>query len=694
MKRFLLLLIVCAFSARAWSDVVATAESPGKVLSVRVHLEDGALHYELLRFGKPVVAKSRLGLEMDGAPDFSSGFRLGQARKSDHDETWEQPWGEQRLIRDHHQQLSVDLVGLDDDRRMSVVFRVFDDGVGFRYVLPEQNGLGDFRLMDELTEFRMTGDHRSWSIGAFQDDRYEYEYVDAPLSEVPHEFLHTPLTLKRADGVHVSLHEAALIDYASMTLERRPDHVLKAHLVPWSDGVRVRGSKSLVSPWRTVQVADTAAGLAASHLILNLNDPPAEGLDFSWVDPGKYVGIWWEMHLKLKTWGRDGEHGATTANTRRYIDFAAEHGFDGVLVEGWNPGWDGDWIANRNFDFTTAYPDYDLEGLAAYAREKGTRLIGHHETAGGVENYERQMDDAFELLENRDIRAVKTGYVTPGQTIRWTGDDGVVHEEWHHGQYMVRHHQRVAELAAKHKVMVNAHEPIKDTGLRRTWPNLMTREGAKGQEFNAWGGERRNKPCHTTILPFTRLLAGPMDFTPGIFDVTYEGLGLEPNRVSTTVAKQLALYVTLYSPLHMAADLPANYEKRPEIFQFIKDVPVDWEASRVIDAEIGDYVVTARRDRNSADWYLGAITDESGRLLEVPLGFLSPDSGYMMTLYRDADDADWDTNPTAVSVERRKVSSTDRLPLRLAPGGGVAVRFEATGVASNVRLPVEPERSR
>ncbi|MGB6221164.1 glycoside hydrolase family 97 catalytic domain-containing protein, partial [Haloferula sp.] len=510
----------------------------------------------------------------------------------------------------------------------------------------------------------------------YQDDRYEYEFVDAPLSELPHKHCHTPMTMKTKDGLHLSLHEAALVDFASMTLERKEGNVLKAALVPWSDGVLVRGSGSLKSPWRTLQVADTAAGLADSHLILNLNEPPAEGLDFSWVEPGKYVGIWWEMHLKLKTWGRDGEHGATNENARKYIDFAAVHGFKGVLVEGWNTGWDGDWITNRNFDFTTPYPDYDLKGLAAYAREKGTRLIGHHETAGGVENYESQMDDAFRLLEECDIRAVKTGYVSPGQTIRWTDAEGNTHEEWHHGQYMVRHHQRVAELAAKRKVMVNAHEPIKDTGLRRTWPNLMTREGAKGQEFNAWGGERRNKPDHTTILPFTRLLSGPMDFTPGIFDLTYEGLGLEPNRVSTTLAKQLALYVIIYSPLHMAADLPENYAARPDAFQFIKDVPVDWEFSRVIDAEIGDYVVTARKDRNSDNWYLGAITDESGRFLEAPLGFLEPGRDYQATIYHDAEGADWETNPTVVGIERRTVTAADRLPLRLSAGGGAAVRFE------------------
>ncbi|MGB6222778.1 glycoside hydrolase family 97 N-terminal domain-containing protein, partial [Haloferula sp.] len=432
------------------AEVVATVDSPSQILTVGFRLDDGVPGYEISRFGRPVILPSKLGLEMKNGPGFAKGFTLGELRQTEHDETWEQPWGEQRFIRDHHRQMEVDLVGDDGSRRMTVVFRVGDDGVGFRYLLPEQKGLGDYELTNELTEFRLTADHRSWSIGAYQDDRYEYEFVDAPLSEVPHGHSHTPLTMKTKDGLHLSLHEAALVDFASMTLERKEGNVLKAALVPWSDGVLVRGSGSLRSPWRTLQVADTAAGLADSHLILNLNEPPAEGLDFSWVEPGKYVGIWWEMHLKLKTWGMDGEHGATTANTRRYIDFAAEHGFKGVLVEGWNTGWDGDWIANRNFDFTTPYPDYDLKDLATYAREKGTRLIGHHETAGGVENYESQMAAAFRLFEDRDIRAVKTGYVTPGQTIRWTDAEGNTHEEWHHGQYMVRHHQRVAELAVKH----------------------------------------------------------------------------------------------------------------------------------------------------------------------------------------------------------------------------------------------------
>lgn len=667
------------------AGVVASVESPESVLKVNLRLDDGRPAYEISRFGRPVIQPSALGFEMKDGPGFAEGFRLGEVRHAEHDETWEQPWGEERMIRDRHREMEVDLIGVEGSRRMTLVFRVFDEGVGFRYLIPEQEGLGDYEVIDERTEFRLTGDHRSWSIGAWQDDRYEYEIVDSPLSELPHTHCHTPLTLKTDDGLHLCLHEAALVDFSSMTLERREDDVLKAALVPWSDGVLVRGSGSLVSPWRTLQVADTAAGLAESHLILNLNEPPAEGSDFSWVEPGKYVGIWWEMHLQLKTWGRDGEHGATNENTRYYIDFAAKHGFDGVLVEGWNEGWDGDWIANRNFSFTQPYPDYDLKELAAYARKRGTRLIGHHETAGGVENYEAQMEDAFALLEECEVRAVKTGYVTPGQSIRRTDEAGATHEEWHHGQYMVRHYQRVAELAARHKVMVNIHEPIKDTGLRRTWPNLMTREGAKGQEFNAWGGERRNKPCHTTILPFTRLLAGPMDFTPGIFDLTYDGLGLEPNRVSTTLAKQLALYVVIYSPLHMAADLPANYEKRPDAFQFIKDVPVDWESTRVLDAEIGDYVVTARKDRNSDDWYLGAITDESGRLLEVPLGFLDSGRDYVATLYRDAADADWETNPTALAIERREFDSSGRLSLRLAAGGGAAVRFEPLDVPRTVK---------
>jgi alpha-glucosidase len=422
-------------------------------------------------------------------------------------------------------------------------------------------------------------------------------------------------------------------------------------------------------------ISATPGGLVDSRMELNLNEPNKLG-DTSYARPGKYVGIWWEMHLNRSTWGSGPKHGATTANTERYIDFAARHGFAGVLVEGWNTGWDGDWIANgASFSFTCSYPDFDLAEVTAYARSKGVSLIGHNETAGAIANYESQMAAAFAQYAEHGVHTVKTGYVKPNGTIQRLTADGVAHFEWFAGQYLVRHHQLVAETAATYRIAIDAHEPVKDTGLRRTYPNMMSREGARGQEFNAWGNPT-NPPEHVVILPFTRLLAGPMDFTPGIFDIT-AGKSDVSKRVQSTLANQLALYVVIYSPLHMAADLPENYERHLDAFQFIRDVPTDWERSRTIDARIGDYIVVARQQRNGKDWFLGALTDEHARSLSVRLSFLERKRRYRAEIYRDAPNADYRTNPAAYQIEQKIVESTDRLALALAPGGGTAVRFKA-----------------
>jgi alpha-glucosidase len=468
-----------------------------------------------------------------------------------------------------------------------------------------------------------------------------------------------------------------------MSLKQKRSDVFKADLAPWSDGVRVKTKAPFVSPWRTIQISPDAKGLLNSDLILNLNEPNKLG-DVSWVEPGKYVGIWWAMHMRERTWGNDGIHGATTEETKRYIDFAAKYGFKGVLVEGWNIGWDGDWFNNGElFRFAEAYPDFDLKAVTDYGREKGVRLIGHHETSGDVTNYEKQMEDAFALYESVGVRTVKTGYVADGGEIRRIDDKGLVKYEWHDGQFMVDHHLRVVREAARHKIAINPHEPVKDTGLRRTYPNWVAREGARGQEYNAWGVPP-NPPEHTAILPFTRMLAGPMDYTPGIFD-------LEPNkrppvradmprgdprsRVQSTLAKELALYVVLYSPIQMAADLPENYERNLAAFQFIVDVPADWEESVALNGEIGDYVTFARKDRNSEDWYLGTLTDENARTLEIPLGFLDPDRDYVAEIYRDGKKANWETNPYDMIIEKRTMTRADVLKLPLAAGGGAAVRF-------------------
>lgn len=666
-------LVLCGLLVQSVHAQPLDVASPDGSLVVTFELDDGAPRYRVDRFGREVIRPSRLGFAFQDAPPLAEGFHVVSSDTSTFDETWTQPWGEQKDIRNHYRELRVALgEAAAPSRRMDVVFRVYDDGLGFRYEVPAQPGLDSLVIMDELTEFALAGDHEAWWIPAYWWNRYEYLYRNTPVSAI--DTVHTPVTFETADGLFLSIHEAALVDYSSMTLARTDSTTLKADLVPWSDGVRVHTATPMRTPWRTIQIGDTAGGLITNYLILNLNEPNALG-DVSWVRPGKYVGIWWGMHVGEWSWGSGPSHGATTERTKRYIDFAAEHGFDGVLVEGWNVGWDVDWVAEgEHFSFTEPHPDFDLEEVARYARERGVYLIGHHETGAAVFNYEAQMEDAFALYERLGVPAVKTGYVQHGQNVRWIDDEGRERREWHHGQFMVEHHQRVVDAAARYRIALNPHEPIKDTGLRRTYPNLMTREGARGQEYDAWGAEGGNPPDHTTILPFTRLLSGPMDYTPGAFDLRLDD-DRPDNRVNTTLAKQLAHFVVLYSPLQMASDLVENYEARPDAFQFIKDVPADWAETVVLHGRIGDYVTIARKDRGSDDWYLGSITDDLGRVLEAPLYFLDPDRPYVAQIYRDGDDADWVTNPYAIVIEERLVDDGTLLPLRLAPGGGQAIRF-------------------
>jgi alpha-glucosidase len=675
------LLLICALLGASLPAAAqqASVVSPNGVNHVTFNLENGTPTYRIDRLGVPVVERSRLGFELRDLPPLVSGFRVVEVSEGSVDQTWTQVWGEAQHVRDYHNELRVALEEADrPHRRMDVVFRAFDDGIGFRYEIPAQPGLDRFDVMDELTEFNFAGDHQAWYINAYQWNRYEYLTRTTPLSQA--DTVHTPLTMRTADGLYLSVHQAALVDYSTMTLERTEGHRFKANLVPWSDGVLVRARAPMVTPWRTIQLADTPGGLITSHLILNLNEPNRIE-DTSWIEPGKYVGIWWEMHIDKSTWGAGPRHGATTENAMRYIDFAARHGFPHVLVEGWNVGWDGEWYASGVvFDFTQPYPDFDLEAVAHYALERGVHLMGHHETSASVEHYERQMEEAFALYERLGVRAVKTGYVGHGREITWTDEEGTTHHEWHHGQYMVDHHQRVVELAARHRIMLNVHEGVVDTGLRRTWPNLMTREVARGQEFNAWGdGEDLwdgpgNPPDHVALLPFTRVLAGPFDYTPGIVDLHF-GPYRPGHRVNHTLAKELALYVVIYSPLHMAADLPENYERSPVPFRFIKHVPTDWHETHVLHGDIGNYVTIARKDRNSDDWYLGSLSDENGRLLETPLYFLETDRTYVAEIYRDGDEAHWDTNPYDLVFEERLVDHATTLRLRLAAGGGQAIRF-------------------
>lgn len=649
----------------------AAVKSPDGRLVVTLRTDgEGRPEYSIDRDGRPVVGWSRLGFILAEAPRLERNFELLDQAARGFDDTWEQPWGERRYVRDHGNELRVTLAERGGERRRLVVlFRVFDQGVGFRYEFPRQKGLDQVGIVEELTEFDVAEPATAWWIPGGEWNRYEYLYQRTPLAEVSQ--AHTPLTLRTASGLHLAIHEAALVDYAGMWLRRVTGQRLKAQLSPSSSGPKVLRAAPFTTPWRTILIADSAARLYEStDLILNLNEPNKLG-DVSWIKPCKYVGIWWEMHLGTKTWASGAKHGATTAQTRRYIDFAAKHGFRGVLVEGWNLGWDGDWFARGDeFDFTHAYPDFDLAGLAKYARSKGVRLIGHHETAGNIANYERQMGPAFDLYARLGIDAVKTGYVADSGGVQARGADGRIHFEWHDGQVQARHHLRVLEEAARRHIAIDAHEPIKDTGLRRTYPNWVSREGARGMEYNAWG-DPVNPPEHEVNLVFTRMLSGPMDFTPGVLSL--EGAG--GRRILSTEAKQLALYVVLYSPIQMAADLPENYARHRKAFQFIEDVPVDWAETRVLNGEVGDFVTIARKDRNSDDWYLGAITDEQARTLNVALDFLEEGRRYYATVYRDGRNAGFEADGHALEIETRPVSRHDHLQLALAPGGGQAIRI-------------------
>jgi len=664
----------------------ATVRSPnGKmVVSVRVSGE-GRPEYSIQRGGRSVIDWSRLGFILADAPKLERNFELFRTEEKSVDDRWEQPWGERRFVRNHYTEQRVSLREKTGERRtLVVVFRVFDDGVGFRYEFPEQPQWSQIGIVEELTEFAIAEPATAWWIPGGEWNRYEYLYNKTLLAEVGQ--AHTPITLKTASGLHIAIHEAALVDYAGMWLRRVTGQRLKAELSPSSSGPKVRRKAPFATPWRTLQIADSAPGLYMSDLILNLNEPNKLG-DVSWVKPFKYVGVWWAMHLGTKTWGSGANHGATTAETRRYIDFAAANGFRGVLVEGWNKGWDGDWFANgKDFSFTEAYPDFDIVALAAYARKKGVRLVGHHETAANIAVYEKQLGPALDLYEKLGIDAVKTGYVADAGGVQALGDDGRIHFEWHDGQLQSRHHLRVVTEAAKRRISVNAHEPIKDTGLRRTYPNWVAREGARGMEYNAWG-DPKNPPEHEVNLVFTRMLSGPMDYTPGVLSLTGSG----GSRIPSTEARQLALYVVLYSPIQMAADLPENYAKYPKAFQFIKEVPVDWSDTRVLNGEVGDYATIARKDRRSDDWYVGSITDEMPRVLSVSLDFLDEGKKYSATIYRDGRGAGFEGDGHAIEVETRPVSRNDTLRLELAPGGGQAIRISPRKAAVKKKENKKPQ---
>lgn len=697
MGNLVITILILLFSVQGSGQTIS---SPDGRLRLAFKLSETGIPSYALSFGnRAVVNESRLGLELRDSPGLASGFSVAGVESIDVDERWEPVWGEESDIRNTYRELTIRLSQpIPGPRIMVIRFRVFNDGLGFRYEFPLQEHLGYFTVSNEVTEFNMTGDHKAfWIPGDYDTNEYRYSEtsltgIDATTGRKAGEIavrsfigptaVQTPLMMKTTDGLYINIHEAALVDYPAMNLVFEKDRMgFVAHLVPDAVGNKAYLQTPCRTPWRTVVVSDRAADILASRVILNLNEP-SRIADTRWIRPVKYAGIWWEMHIGTSSWnyadagnvkldGTDwsalkpnGRHGATTARTKRYIDFAAEHGFDGVLVEGWNVGWE-DWFGNWKeevFDFVTPYPDFDVKELQEYAASKGVKIIMHHETSASVTNYERRMDSAFRFMKDHGYDAVKTGYV--GRIIP--------RGEFHDGQWMTNHYVRVAEKAAQYGIMIDAHEPVRPTGLHRTWPNWLACEAARGNEFNAWSSG--NPPDHETILPFTRLMGGPMDYTPGIFQIKLNYWKPDKKeQVHTTLTKQLALYVTLYSPFQMAADLPEAYERFLDAFQFIKDVAVDWDETRVVEAEPGDYITIARKAKGKNEWYVGAITDENGRKASVPLQFLDPGRKYLATIYRDAPDAHWEKNPMAYRIEKKSVDAESVLELPLAPGGGAAV---------------------
>lgn len=666
LKKMALLAVILSF---IYSNQSCTSmkqneiSSPDGKTKVGFELRDGKPFYRVSYRNSILIRPSSMGFMLKNTIDLDSGFTIKNIEKSSFNETWQPLWGETSEIRNHYNEMTIDLE--KQGIRMQVVFRVFNDGVGFRYVFPGQDNLDKFIVMNELTEFNFGEDHKAWWIPA-DFDSYEKLYKETNISETRH--VNTPVTFQTRNHTYISLHEAALVDYPEMTLRTDTGkHIFKTELAPWANGDKARLHTPFETPWRTIQIAESPGGLIESYLILNLNEP-CKLDDVSWIFPMKYAGIWWGMHIGLKTWHAGERHGATTREAKRYIDFCAANNIPGLLIEGWNIGWES-WLGEAVFDFLTPYDDFDIEEITAYAKEKGVFLIGHHETGGNIPQYEEQLEQAFAFYNELGIPAVKTGYA--GKIIP--------RGENHHGQLLVRHHQQVIDIAAKYHIMIDAHEPIKPTGLRRTYPNFMTREGVRGMEFNAWSDG--NPPEHTCILPFTRMLAGPIDYTPGIFDIKFKKYKnslvkwngddrYKNRRVHTTLAKQLALYVVIYSPMQMVADLPENYEGNAA-FDFIREVPVNWDATRVLNAKIGDYVTIARKSGD--DWYIGSITDENKRELEISLDFLDNNKKYMATVYADSEKTDIETNPEAYQVEMFQADANTKLVLGLSAGGGQAI---------------------
>ena len=666
MRTFIATILTLALLTACTADKTPTVTSPDGTVKLTLLTDDSLqLRYQVEVDGTPFLLPSRLGFEEKHGFNLSLSFKIDNIKKNQCDETWTQPWGENKTLRNHYNEMEVTLHNPDNVALM-LRFRLFDDGLGFRYEYSVADA-DSLLVSDELTQFHFAQEATSWSIPA-NFDTYELLYRHLPLSQV--ETANTPITLRTPDSLYASIHEAALTDFPEMTLTQTDSLTFKSNLAPWPDGVKARfEGNTFKTPWRTIQIAREAVGLINSALILNLNEPCA--LDSTdWIHPMKYVGVWWGMHLGIESWVMGDRHGATTENAIKYIDFAAKNGIEGVLYEGWNAGWEN-WGGSQDFDYTKPYADFDMKRIADYAREKGVKIIGHHETGGNVINYERQLDKSLQWYADYGVHDVKTGYA-----------GGLPNGHNHHGQYNVRHYRKVVQTAARYHTTINAHEPIKDTGIRRTYPNMMSREGARGMEWNAWS--EGNPPTHHVTLPFTRLLGGPMDYTPGIFDILYENAKNNPNRkqwnmkdskdcrINTTLAKQIALWVILYSPVQMASDCIENYEGHPA-FQFFRDFEADCDESRALQGEPGEFVAIVRRAGEK--YFLGAATNEDARTLTVKLDFLKPGVSYDAAIYADAPDTDLDTNPAAYVINHRTVTADDTLEVVMAGGGGQAVSF-------------------
>ena len=678
----------------------STVSSPDGNINLFFEIQNGQLQYQIKKNNNQIIDVSKLGMILESGLNLGQDIELIDFETDEFYEIWNPIFGELSEIKNNYKSLNISLK--KNNIKFQIIFRVYDDGVAFKYVIPNQDAIQNYNIIDEYSEFNLSSDDTAWWIPAFSYRRYEFLYAESKIDKISKKYFseniedisydtlgidaaHTPLTIKKNNGYLISIHEANLVNYSSMTLAPKGNGMLEVELYPWSDGItKVKLDSQIVSPWRYIQIADNSSELLMSNIILNLNDDPDPDEDYSWVKPGKYMGVWWEMiGTNESTWFQSKYHAANNKKVMSYLDFASKHNFDGLLVEGWNKGWYPEWCCLGEgipFSFTETFDDFDIGLLSKYGLKKGVKLIGHHETGGQIQNYENQMEEAFQMYNKHGIKNIKTGYVNDvSKNIKVYAEDGTISKEWHHGQYMINHFQKVIDIAAKYQLTIKVHEPIKDTGLRRKYPNFISREGAKGQEFNGFSSNGVN---HATDLPFTRLLSGPMDYTPGIFKLnnfryTEPGSGeIDQNAiVPSTIAKELALYVVYYSPMQMAADLPEHYMNHPEAFEFIKKVPVDWSKKIILNSEISEYVTIARKDKNSDNWYIGGITDEKDRSLNLALDFLELGETYRFKIYRDKSTTHWKDNPMEYEIDEieLKINKSSEITVYLAPGGGFAV---------------------